>query len=31
VELVDLYKTRPPTATVVKNDVSIVTAVVYKF
>jgi putative salt-induced outer membrane protein YdiY len=31
IELVDLYKTRPPAATVVKNDVSAVTAVVYKF
>ena len=31
VEVVDLYKTRPPVATVEKNDVSLVTAVVYKF
>jgi hypothetical protein len=31
VELVDLYKRRPPAATVVKNDVSVLTAVVYKF
>jgi putative salt-induced outer membrane protein YdiY len=31
VEIVDLYKTRPPDDTVQKNDVSVVTAVVYKF
>ena len=31
IEVVDLYKTRPPVATVEKNDVSLVTAVVYKF
>ena len=31
VELVDFYKTRPPEQTVRKNDVSVVTAVVYKF
>jgi putative salt-induced outer membrane protein YdiY len=31
VELVDFYKTRPPVRTVVRNDVSAVTAVVYKF
>jgi putative salt-induced outer membrane protein len=31
VEVVDFYKTRPPAATVVRNDVSTVTAVVYKF
>jgi putative salt-induced outer membrane protein YdiY len=31
VEVVDLYKTRPPAVTVEKNDVSLVTAVVYKF
>ena len=31
IEVVDLYKTRPPAATVAKNDVSAVTAVVYKF
>jgi putative salt-induced outer membrane protein YdiY len=31
VELVDFYKTRPPDDTVRKNDVSVVTAVVYKF
>jgi putative salt-induced outer membrane protein YdiY len=31
IEVVDLYKTRPPTATVGKNDISAVTAVVYKF
>jgi putative salt-induced outer membrane protein YdiY len=30
-EIVDLYKTRPPTITVEKNDVSLVTSVVYKF
>jgi putative salt-induced outer membrane protein YdiY len=30
-EVVDLYKTRPPTAMVEKNDVSAVTALVYKF
>ena len=30
-EVVDLYKTRPPTVTVEKNDVSLVTSVVYKF
>ena len=30
-EVVDLYKTRPPTVTVEKNDVSFVTSVVYKF
>jgi len=28
---VDLYKTRPRLATLVKNDVSIVTSLVYKF
>lgn len=31
VEVVDLYKTRPPVVTVEKNDVSLVTSVVYKF
>jgi putative salt-induced outer membrane protein YdiY len=31
VELADFYKTRPPDVTVQKNDVSVVTAVVYKF
>jgi hypothetical protein len=31
VEVVDLYKTRPPAVTVQKNDVSLVTSVVYKF
>jgi putative salt-induced outer membrane protein YdiY len=31
VEVVDLYKTRPPAVTVDKNDVSLVTSVVYKF
>jgi putative salt-induced outer membrane protein YdiY len=31
VEVVDLYKTRPPAVTVEKNDVSLVTSVVYKF
>ncbi len=31
IEVVDLYKTRPPVATVQKNDVSLVTALVYKF
>jgi hypothetical protein len=31
VELVDFYKTRPPDETVLKNDVSVVTALVYKF
>jgi putative salt-induced outer membrane protein YdiY len=31
VELADFYKTEPPDDTVQKNDVSIVTAVVYKF
>ena len=31
VELADFYKTRPPDVTVRKNDVSVVTAVVYKF
>jgi hypothetical protein len=31
IEVVDLYKTRPPDATVEKNDVSFVTSVVYKF
>ena len=31
IEVVDLYKTRPPAASVGKNDVSAVTAVVYKF
>ncbi|MEO5823380.1 MAG: DUF481 domain-containing protein [Vicinamibacteraceae bacterium] len=30
-EVIDLYKTRPPATTVVKNDVSFVTSVVYKF
>ncbi len=30
-EVVDLYKTRPPVATVQKNDVSLVTSLVYKF
>lgn len=30
-EVVDLYKTRPPVITVKKNDVSFVTSVVYKF
>jgi putative salt-induced outer membrane protein YdiY len=30
-EAVDLYKTRPPSVTVEKNDVSFVTSVVYKF
>jgi putative salt-induced outer membrane protein YdiY len=30
-EVVDLYKTRPPAVTVEKNDVSFVTSVVYKF
>jgi putative salt-induced outer membrane protein YdiY len=30
-EVVDLYKTRPPAVTVKKNDVSLVTSVVYKF
>ena len=30
-EVVDLYKTRPPSVTVEKNDVSFVTSVVYKF
>ena len=30
-EVVDLYKTRPPLVTVEKNDVSLVTSVVYKF
>jgi putative salt-induced outer membrane protein YdiY len=31
VEVVDLYKTRPPAVTVEKNDVSLVTSLVYKF
>ena len=31
VEVVDLYKTRPPAVTVGKNDVSLVTSLVYKF
>jgi putative salt-induced outer membrane protein len=31
VELVDLYKTRPPDALTEKNDVSLITALVYKF
>lgn len=31
IEVVDLYKTRPPAVTVEKNDVSLVTSVVYKF
>jgi putative salt-induced outer membrane protein YdiY len=31
IEIVDLYKTRPPSAAVERNDVSVVTAVVYKF
>jgi putative salt-induced outer membrane protein YdiY len=31
VEVVDFYKTRPPAVTVEKNDVSLVTSVVYKF
>jgi putative salt-induced outer membrane protein len=31
VELVDIYKTRPPDATTGKNDVSVVTSIVYKF
>ncbi len=31
IEVVDLYKTRPPVATVQKNDVSLVTSLVYKF
>jgi putative salt-induced outer membrane protein YdiY len=31
VEVVDLYKTRPPVVTVEKNDVSLVTSLVYKF
>jgi putative salt-induced outer membrane protein YdiY len=31
VEVVDLFKTRPPVVTVGKNDVSVVTALVYKF
>jgi putative salt-induced outer membrane protein YdiY len=30
-EVVDLYKSRPPAVTVEKNDVSFVTSVVYKF
>jgi putative salt-induced outer membrane protein YdiY len=30
-EVVDLYKSRPPSVTVEKNDVSFVTSVVYKF
>ncbi len=30
-EVVDLYKTRPPVVTVEKNDVSLVTSLVYKF
>ena len=30
-EVMDLYKTRPPAVTVEKNDVSLVTSVVYKF
>ena len=31
VEIVDIYKTRPPDALTAKNDVSLVTALVYKF
>lgn len=31
VELVDSYKTRPPDALTQKNDVALVTAIVYKF
>jgi len=31
VEVVDLYKTRPPSVSVQKNDVSLVTSLVYKF
>lgn len=31
IEVVDLYKTRPPVETVQKNDVSLVTSLVYKF
>jgi putative salt-induced outer membrane protein YdiY len=31
IEVVDLYKTRPPSVTVEKNDVSLVTSLVYKF
>jgi putative salt-induced outer membrane protein YdiY len=31
IEVVDLYKTRPPLTTIGKNDVSVVTSLVYKF